>query len=189
MKNATKFIVLSAPSGSGKTTIARALMQEMNSLGFAISATTRTPRAGEREGVNYYYFSLEKFQKYIKKGLFLEYEEVYPNQFYGTLKSEIQRLQKQGKYLLLDLGIQGALELKELYKNQVLTIFISVPMSDLRKRLLARGDTLTSDIEIRMKTAEEQWIKQKDAFDCAFANDKLESTVEQVRKKIANFLH
>lgn len=186
MKQTNRFIVLSAPSGAGKSTIIKALMQEMNTLGFAISATTRLPRSDEKEGLHYYYFSDKEFQSHIKEGLFLEYEEVYPNRFYGTLKSEIQRLQKQGKFLLLDLGIQGALEVKKHYKNQALIIFISVSKTDLQKRLLARGDTLSSDIEVRMKAVEEQ-TKFKDAFDCVIFNDDLEKAVAEVKTRIVNF--
>ena len=143
-----KIIVLAAPSGCGKSTIISALLDRGDlNLGFAVSATTRPPRGNERDGVNYYFLSEEEFRDRIAEGGFVEFEEVYPGRLYGTLRSEIDRITSQGHNIILDLDVNGALRVKQLYGNQAMTVFIEPPTIDeLRRRLEFRG-TETQDVD------------------------------------------
>ena len=126
-----KIIVLAAPSGCGKSTIISALLDRGDlNLGFAVSATTRPPRGNERDGVNYYFLSEEEFRDRIAEGGFVEFEEVYPGRLYGTLRSEIDRITSQGHNIILDLDVNGALRVKQLYGNQAMTVFIEPPTID-----------------------------------------------------------
>ncbi|MFG6388351.1 MAG: guanylate kinase, partial [Muribaculaceae bacterium] len=132
-----KIIVLAAPSGCGKSTIINALTEggDLN-LGFSVSATTRPPRQGETDGVNYHFMTEEEFRDAIAEGEFVEYEEVYPGRFYGTLRSEIDRITSQGHNIILDLDVNGALRVKDIYADRALAIFIQPPsIEELRRSL------------------------------------------------------
>ena len=148
-------IVLAAPSGCGKSTIINALTAagDLN-LGFAVSATTRPPREGEAHGVNYYFLTEEAFRDAIVEGEFVEYEEVYPGRFYGTLRSEVDRITGQGLNIILDLDVNGALDVKSIYGDRALTIFVQPPsLEELRRRLEFRGTESPETIDVRIDHA------------------------------------
>ena len=136
-----KLIIISAPSGTGKSTIIGQVMQDANlRLSFSISATTRQPREGEQDGVHYYFMSVEQFQKEIADDAFAEYEQVYEGRYYGTLKREIERINAQGDNVILDVDVKGGINVKKLYGNRAMSIFIAPPnIETLRERLICRG--------------------------------------------------
>ena len=146
-----KIIIIAAPSGCGKSTIINALLEggDLN-LGFAVSATTRPPREGERDGVNYYFMTEEQFRDHITEGDFVEFEEVYPGRFYGTLRSEVERITSAGHNIILDLDVNGALGVKQLYGDRAMTVFIAPPsLDELRRRLEFRGTESAEVIDVR----------------------------------------
>ncbi len=178
--NDIQFIVITAPSGSGKTTIVQQLIKNVQELAFSISATTREKRPHETHGKDYYFLSVSEFEKAIENDEFLEWEEVYPGKFYGTLKSEIDRLQKNSKLAVLDIDIQGAMNLKKKLGNRLISFFIKAPsMEILKKRLIERGTETPSDIEIRLSKAKyEQQFENR--FDYVIINDNLQDAVNQI---------
>lgn len=185
-----KIIVLAAPSGCGKSTIINALTRcdDLN-LGFSISATTRAPRGTEQHGVNYYFMSAEEFRKSIDADEFVEYEEVYPGRYYGTPKSEIERLTGQGKNVILDLDVNGALGVKKIYGPRALTLFIEPPSIEaLRSRLEGRGTESAESIEQRIARAEYE-LSRAGLFDLSIVNDNLETAVEDVHSQISKFIN
>lgn len=184
-----KLIIISAPSGTGKSTIINSIIDdERLKLAFSVSATTRTPRDGETDGVNYYFLSVEQFKELIDQDAFAEYEEVYAGRYYGTLKSEIERINKLGKNVILDVDVMGGINVKKLYGAHALSIFIQPPSVDvLRKRLIARATDSIEEIEKRISKAEFE-ISHAQQFDTIVVNDKLETAVEDVRKLILDFV-
>lgn len=184
-----KIIVLAAPSGCGKSTIINALVEQGDlNLGFAVSATTRPPRTGEKHGVNYYFMSVEEFRDAISENEFVEYEEVYPGRLYGTLRSEIDRITNQGHNIILDLDVNGALRVKDLYGNEALAIFIEPPsIAELRRRLQSRGTESAANIDERIDRAEYE-ISKAPAFDRRIVNDDLVTAIRQTRNLIDGFL-
>ena len=186
--NKGKIIVIAAPSGCGKSTIINALLEggDLN-LGFAVSATTRAPRQGEKDGVNYYFMTEEAFRDAIVDGEFLEYEEVYPGRFYGTLRSEIDRIIGEGRNIILDLDVNGALRVKQEYGPQALAVFIAPPSIDeLRHRLELRGTESTEVIDTRVDRAEYE-ISRAPEFDRQIVNDDLATAIRQTRNLIDAF--
>lgn len=191
MKNG-KIIVIAAPSGCGKSTIIKALFDEENAseldLRFSISATTREPRPGEKEGVNYYFMTEEAFRDAIVEGEFLEYEEVYPSRFYGTLRSEVDRIIGEGHNVLLDIDVNGALGVKKIYGDRALTIFVRPPSVDeLRRRLEARGTETPDVIDQRIDRAEYE-LSRSPMFDRVVVNDELDEAVRQTRNLVDGFV-
>ncbi|MEZ3520518.1 MAG: guanylate kinase [Muribaculaceae bacterium] len=191
MKNG-KIIVIAAPSGCGKSTIIKALFDEENAseldLRFSISATTREPRPGEKEGVNYYFMTEEAFRDAIVEGEFLEYEEVYPGRFYGTLRSEVDRIIEEGHNVLLDIDVNGALGVKKIYGDRALTIFVRPPSVDeLRRRLEARGTETPDVIDQRIDRAEYE-LSRSPMFDRVVVNDELDEAVRQTRNLVDGFV-
>lgn len=184
-----KIIVLAAPSGCGKSTIINALVEQGDlNLGFAVSATTRPPRQGEEDGVNYYFMSEEAFRDAIAEGEFVEFEEVYPGRLYGTLRSEIDRITGEGHNIILDLDVNGALRVKDLYGAEALTVFIEPPSIDeLRRRLESRGTESPENIDERIDRAEYE-LSRAGAFDRRIVNDDLMTAVRQTRNLIDGFL-
>ena len=165
-----KLIVLTAPSGAGKTTIARRVMDEMEGLRFSISATTRLRREGEEHGVDYFFLSEEVFRDKVEASAFIEYEEVYPGLFYGTLKDELERL-AESTAVLLDIDVVGALNVKKLYGHQALTLFIRPPSLEvLEERLTARGTDSATDMAVRLEKAAFE-LSQANQFDEIIVND------------------
>ena len=182
-----KLIVLTAPSGAGKTTIAHRLMELVPGLQFSISATTRAAREGEQEGVDYFFLTDEAFKQYIAAGAFVEYEEVYPGRFYGTLKHELERL-AQSTAVLLDVDVKGALNVKRLYGDLALTLFISPPsLETLAVRLRARGTESEERIAIRLARATLE-MSYASAFDAVIVNDDLETAVAETLAHVRAFL-
>ena len=183
-----KIIVIAAPSGCGKSTIINALLEggDLN-LGFSVSATTRPPREGEVDGVNYYFMSEENFRDAIAEGRFVEFEEVYPGRFYGTLRSEIDRILDEGHNIILDLDVNGALSVKKLYGREALSIFIEPPsIEELRRRLEFRGTESSEVIDVRVERAQYE-ISRAAEFDTAVVNDRLDEAINTVRNIIKGF--
>ncbi len=186
----SKIIIISGPSGTGKGTVIKELMQDPAlNLSFSISATNRSPRGEEQDGVEYYFLSDKEFAKKIKDNLFIEYVEVYPGRFYGTLKSELDRIEKLQSNLLLDIDVEGAIQVKELYQSQALSIFLSPPsLEALGERLKKRGTETLEQIEGRLDRASYE-LSFANRFDCNFINDNLSECVEETKKAVLDFLY
>ena len=184
-----KLIIFSAPSGSGKSTIINKLMSEYGLRGrFSISATSRKPRGSERDGVEYYFLSEEDFRKRIGEGDFLEYEEVYPGCFYGTLRSEVDRTLAQGENVILDIDVQGGLNVKKIYGDRALTLFIQPPSIErLRERLERRGTDAPEVIERRLAKAETE-LSFAPKYDAVVVNDDLEEACRDAARVIEDFI-
>lgn len=178
-------ILISAPSGSGKSTVINRLMQDDSlRLAFSISATSRQPRGSEQHGVEYYFYTPEQFETLIKEDQFVEYVEVYPGKYYGTLRSEVDRLTHLGRNILFDIDAVGALRVQEAYRDQVVSIFLLPPsFQELRSRLEKRGTDSPEIIEERMQRASYE-INLSEQFDHRVINDDLELCVDQVKKII-----
>lgn len=183
-----KLLIFSAPSGSGKSTLIRHLVERNHNLVFSVSATSRAPRGAERDGVEYHFLTLETFRAAIQRGEFLEYEEVYPNCFYGTLRSEVDAALQAGRNIVLDVDVKGGLNIKRIYGSQALSVFVKPPSIEvLRQRLLARATDMPAMIEKRVAKAawELQFAPQ---FDCVIVNDSLERAKQQLEQIINDFL-
>lgn len=184
-----KALILSAPSGAGKTTLANRLKDENAEFVFTISATTRDIREGETDGVNYYFLSVDEFKEKIKAGEFFEWEEVYPGKFYGTLWSEIDRINKNGQIPLLDIDIKGGLTFKEKMGDDAVLVFISVPepkMDTLRERLFERSKKTFEPIiemKIRLQKANQEFDLM-DKADYILVNEELESTYQDLKNLV-----
>ena len=184
-----KCIVLSAPSGSGKTTIAKHLLvQENFNLAFSVSATSRPPRVQEVDGKDYYFLSEESFKAKISAGAFIEYEEVYPGMFYGTLKSELDRIWALGKNVVCDIDVVGGLNIKKQFPNNTLSIFIKPPSTEaLAERLRQRGTDSSDKIAMRLEKANAEMACANE-FDVVVVNDNLETAKSKMEEYISNFL-
>jgi guanylate kinase len=183
-----KLVIFSAPSGSGKSTIIRHLLDRSLPLAFSISATSRAPRGKERDGVEYYFLSPEVFGKKIAAGEFIEYEEVYKNVFYGTLKSEIQRIADMGKHAVFDIDVVGALNLKRQYGDRALSVFIQPPsVETLRRRLESRGTDVPEVIERRLERAAYE-LSFAPQFDVIVVNNELEKAQTETLCAVRQFL-
>lgn len=184
-----KLIIFSAPSGSGKSTIINKLMSEYGLRGrFSISATSRKPRGSEQDGVEYYFLSEEDFRMRISEGDFLEYEEVYPGCFYGTLRSEVDRTLAQGENVILDIDVQGGLNVKKIYGDRALTLFIQPPSIErLRERLERRGTDAPEVIERRLAKAETE-LSFAPKYDAIVVNDDLEEACQSAARVVEDFL-
>lgn len=187
--NTDKLIVFSAPSGSGKTTIVRHLLEQTDlPLAFSISATTRAPRGAEKEGVDYYFLSPEAFKSKIEKGEFLEYEEVYPGLFYGTLASEVKRLWNENKAVLFDIDVMGGISIKKSFPDETLTVFVQPPsIETLEERLRSRNTDTEETLQIRLSKAQQE-LDQAQAFDEIVINDDLSTALTQTEELVRSFL-
>lgn len=187
--NTDKLIVFSAPSGSGKTTIVRHLLEQTDlPLAFSISATTRAPRGTEKDGEDYYFLSPEAFKSKIEKGEFLEYEEVYPGLFYGTLASEVKRLWNEKKAVLFDIDVMGGMSIKKSFPAETLTVFVQPPsIKTLEKRLRSRNTDTEETLQIRLSKAQQE-LEQAQAFDEIVINDDLATALSQTEELVRSFL-
>lgn len=184
-----KLIIFSAPSGAGKTSIVHQLMQDMpDKLAFSVSACTRAQRPGEVDGRDYYFMSTEAFRQKIAEGAFVEWEEVYANGFYGTLRSEIENIRNSGKNVLFDVDVEGGLSLKRIYGKDALAIFVMPPSVDvLETRLRGRGTENEESLKKRLDKA----IKELDyypKFDVVILNDILADAVARAKEEINTFI-
>ena len=185
-----KLIVFSAPSGSGKTTIVRHLLGiERLNLEFSISATSREKRGNEKDGVDYYFLTTEEFKKKIKNGEFLEWEEVYRDNFYGTLKSEVERIWTNGKHVIFDIDVSGGLRIKRKYPHETLAIFVKPPSIDELKIRLKKRKTESDDkINMRIAKASAE-MATAPLFDVIIVNDDLDKAFQEAEKLVDNFLN
>lgn len=189
MSKRGKLIVFSAPSGSGKTTIVRALLKrpELN-LAFSVSATSRPPRGQEVDGKDYYFLSQKEFEQNIRDGAFLEWEEVYPGQHYGTLLEEVNRLLEEGKNVVFDIDVIGGLNIKKQFNDEALALFVQPPSIEvLAKRLEQRGTDSSEKIHMRLEKARLE-LSQAPNFDHAVINESIDQAIEQAHKLILNHI-
>ncbi len=177
--------IFSAPSGSGKTSILKPILEKLkDKFSFSISATTRQPREGEKDEVDYYFITPEKMREHIEKGDFLEWEEVYPNKYYGTFKSELDRIWGQGKFVIFDIDVKGGINIKNILKEQACSIFIMPPsIEELENRLRKRGTESEDTLKERVERAEME-ISLSNQFDYVICNDELEKAINQVEETI-----
>ncbi len=184
-----KVIIFSAPSGAGKSTIVNHLLNEDLGLEFSISATSRAPRGKEKHGKEYYFFSQEEFQKRIDAGEFLEWEEVYPGCFYGTLKCELERIWAKGHTVVFDVDVVGGLNIKKTFGKDALSVFIEAPsIEELRRRLVGRATDDPEKIEQRVAKAEYE-MGFAGQFDTIVVNDDLNTALADAERKVRAFLN
>lgn len=183
-----KLVIFSAPSGSGKTTIVKHLLTKDLGLEFSISATSRAPRKNEEDGKDYYFLSKDKFRERVHHGDFLEWEEVYSGTMYGTLRSEVERIWEKGKHVVFDMDVVGGLNLKSLYGDQALAVFVKPPsMEILEKRL--RGRDTESEDKIRQRLAKaRKEMGRSDRFDHVLLNNDLETAKREAENLVRIFL-
>lgn len=183
-----KLIIFSAPSGAGKSTIVKRLLQQLPQLAFSTSATSRAPRAGEQEGQHYYFISAEEFQEEIKRDAFLEWEEVYPGLYYGTLRAEVERLWESGKQVVFDIDVVGGLNLKQQFGENALALFVQPPsLATLEERLRNRGTESEEKLQMRLAKAEQE-MATATSFDHILVNDNLEHAVNEALHLVRRFL-
>jgi len=183
-----KLIIVAGPSGSGKTTIVRRLLGDYTRLAFSISACSRKKREGEKDGEDYYFLSVEQFKDKINKDEFLEWEEVYPGSFYGTLRTEVQRLWTAGKDVIFDIDVKGALNLKKHFPKEAVTIFIQPPSVEaLEKRLIERNTETPEILAERVGKAKLE-LSYADKFEHIIYNDDLAKAYADTAKIVSKFL-
>lgn len=183
-----KCLIFSAPSGSGKTTVVRHLLRKIPELSFSVSATSRAPRPGEIPDKDYVFLSAEAFRKKIDAGDFLEWEEVYPDRYYGTLKDEVTRVWKEGKHVIFDVDVEGGVSLKQIFGEQALAIFVQAPsIAVLEERLRARSTESEESIVARLQKAGKE-MEFAEKFDTVLINDNLEEALQRVEQIAREFL-
>lgn len=184
-----KVIIFSAPSGAGKSTIVNHILGLRNDLEFSISATSRAPRGQEQHGVEYYFFSADEFRQMIAEDKFVEHEEVYPGSFYGTLRSEVERIWAKGNAIVFDIDVQGGVNLKRIFGEQALSVFIQAPSVEiLRERLIGRGTDTMEAIERRVAKAESEMEFAAGKFDYVLVNDDLQTALAEAENIVGDFL-
>jgi guanylate kinase len=183
-----KCIIFSAPSGAGKTTIVRALLDRFDQLSFSISACSRQPRPNEIHGKDYYFLSAEEFRSKIKSNEFIEWEEVYKDHYYGTLRNEVERLWRDGKTVVFDVDVYGGIQLKKYFGANALSFFIEAPsLEELETRLRNRQTETEEKIQTRMQKAQEE-LEKKEQFDRVVVNDNLADAISNVVTEINEYL-
>ena len=188
IRMSNKVIIFSAPSGSGKSTIVSHILKLHPEMEFSVSATSRAPRGQERNGIEYHFFTADEFRKMIAEDKFVEYEEVYAGSFYGTLKSEVQRIWDKGHVIIFDVDVKGGVNLKKYFGDKALSIFIQAPsVEELRKRLVARGTDSAEAIAKRVAKASEE-MTYADKFDYILVNDDLQKAYAEAEKVVDDFL-
>lgn len=187
--NKGKLLIFSAPSGSGKTTLVNHLMSEIPNLAFSVSATTREPRGEEKNGVEYYFMSLEEFKQRVENDEFLEWQEVYPGRCYGTLKAVVEKMQEEGCHVAFDVDVVGGTNIKKFYGEEALSVFIQAPSIEvLRERLVNRQTDSMEEIEKRLAKAQWEMDFAQGKFDCTIINDDLETAKADILKAVSEFL-
>lgn len=184
-----KLIVFSAPSGAGKTSIVRALLKKIPQLSFSVSATSRSMRNGETHGVDYYFMSPEGFRQRIENGDFLEWEEVYPGSYYGTLQSEVQRIWDEGRQVVFDVDVAGGLTIKRFYGERCLALFIMPPSIEVLEQRLTGRNTETADGIARRISKAEQEMSFAKQFDRIIINDILDDAIEEAAALVTDFIN
>jgi len=183
-----KCLIFSAPSGSGKTTIVHHLLDQDLKLEFSVSASSRKPRTGEINGKDYYFLSLAQFKEKIERSEFLEWEEVYEGQLYGTMRSEIERIWNKGNHVIFDVDVKGGMNLKKVFGERALSIFIKPPsIEELSKRLHVRSTDNEAEIQRRLAKAQEE-MKYAPLFDIQIENNILEDTQAKATRIVSNFV-
>lgn len=183
-----KLVIFSAPSGSGKTTIVSHLLNEGLPLAFSVSATSRPPRGNEKHGKEYYFLSPDAFREHINQDAFVEWEEVYQDRYYGTLKSEVNRLWEAHKHVLFDVDVVGGLNLKKQYGDRALAVFVKAPsIAELEKRLRMRSTESEEELQLRLRKAEEEYA-YADRFDVVLVNEDLQEAKKTAEALVRNFL-
>ena len=183
-----KLIVFSAPSGAGKTTIVKKLLELGLPLNFSVSATNRAARASEINGKDYFFLTTSEFREKIQNGEFIEWEEVYPGQYYGSLHSSVESLLKEGKHVVFDIDVKGGINIKKLYQDKALSIFILPPsIQELENRLKTRGTEDELSFQKRISKAEEE-MSQATEFDVRIVNEDLEKAVREILSIIQKFI-
>jgi guanylate kinase len=184
-----KIIIITAPSGAGKTSITRYLLKEFPQLAFSVSAATRPARSNERNGVDYYFMSVEEFTEKVQAGEFVEWEMVYQGKYYGTLKSELQRIWKNGQVPVLDIDVKGAIHVQQQFPDTTLSFFIEPPsVNELKKRLEGRGTETAESLQARVNKASYE-ISFKHHFHKNIVNDDLERACKLAKEYVERFLN
>lgn len=184
-----KVVIFSAPSGAGKSTIVNHLLKKFPELEFSISATSRAPRGNEQDGREYYFFSAERFRQLIAEDKFVEHEEVYPGSFYGTLKSEVERIWAKGHVIVFDIDVKGGVNVKRIFGDKAFSVFIQAPSVEvLRQRLIGRGTDSAEAIEKRVAKAASEMEFAAGKFDYVLVNDDLETALAEAEKIIGKFI-
>lgn len=184
----TKVLIVSAPSGAGKSTLVKHLLDSGMPFSFSVSATSRRPRGREKNGVEYYFLTAEEFRQKIKAGEFIEWEEVYEDHFYGTLRSEIDRIRNEGRIPLFDVDVRGGISLKKIFGDNALALFIMPPsVEELRQRLVRRGTDTPDKIDMRIEKASSE-ITLADRFDRIIVNDDLARACREITTLVTEFL-
>ena len=185
-----KVIIFSAPSGAGKSTIVNHVLGLHPELEFSISATSRAPRGQEKHGVEYYFFTADEFRQMIVEDKFVEHEEVYPGSFYGTLKSEVERIWAKGHAIVFDIDVQGGVNLKRIFGEKAFSVFIQAPSVEvLRERLVGRGTDSDEAIDRRVAKAASEMEFAAGKFDYVLVNDDLETAFAEAEKVVGDFLN
>jgi guanylate kinase len=183
-----KIIIFSAPSGAGKTTVVRHLLSKNQNFAFSVSATSRKPRGKELNGVDYFFMTADEFKTKIKNNEFLEWQEVYPDSFYGSLKSEVDKILNEGKNILFDVDVVGGSNIKKIYGDRALALFIQPPsITELEKRLIARSTDNKEGIRERLEKAERE-LAYSHLFDVIIMNDTLEHALQEAEDRVDAFL-
>ena len=184
-----KLLIFSAPSGSGKTTLVNHLLAEIPNIAFSVSATSRPPRGNEQNGKEYYFISPEEFQERVKNDEFLEWQEVYPGRYYGTLKSVVEKMQEEGYHVAFDVDVVGGTNIKKYYGDEALSIFIQAPSIEvLRERPVNRGTDSMEEIEKRLAKADWEMNFAQGKFDTTIINDDLETAKADILAAVKQFL-
>ena len=189
MNNQNKLILFCGPSGSGKTTIVHHLLKHNPKLSFSVSATTRPKRNTEKDGIDYYFLSVDEFKRKIEEDAFIEWEQVYESIYYGTLKSEIDKIQKQNKVAVFDVDVEGGINIKQKFAGKLLAVFVKPPSVDeLHKRLHARETETPESLKTRIAKAEHELTFAK-RFDIILINDDKEKTIKEAEAIVLDFLN